>query len=75
MAQYFFALLGYTLSHLPYIMYPSIRISAEASRLAGNFWLLLIVMGLSFTLVLFYLRIKAKQIRKNEAFRKFNSKE
>jgi cytochrome d ubiquinol oxidase subunit II len=74
MAQYFFALIGYTLSHLPYIIYPSIRIPEAAGRLDGNFWLLLIVTCLSFALVLFYLRTKARQIRKNEAFRKLNSK-
>lgn len=74
MAQYFFALLGYTLSHLPYIIYPSVRISAEVSRFTGSFWFLMIVMCLSFTLVLTYLRMKGRLVRRNAAFRKLNSK-
>lgn len=74
MAQYFFALAGYTQSHLPYIIYYSVRVPEEISRNSGNVLMFLIVMCLSFALVLIYLRIKARQIIRNEAFRKKNTK-
>lgn len=72
MLQYFFALAGYGLSHLPYVIYPDIRIDETASALAEKSWVILAVLILSLGAVSAVLRIKSSMMRRNMAYKKQN---
>ncbi|WP_100487558.1 cytochrome d ubiquinol oxidase subunit II [Sporolactobacillus pectinivorans] len=74
MAQYFFALFGYGLSHLPYIIYPDIQIPSAVAQEAGRPWFLLVALILSFGTVAAVLMFKSSMVSRNADFKRSNSK-
>jgi cytochrome d ubiquinol oxidase subunit II len=63
MLQYFFAFSGYLLSHLPYLIYPDVRIPSAAAATV-NGWIFFTVLLLSLTVVLFTLNLHGAAVRK-----------
>lgn len=73
MLQYFFALWGYAASHLPYIIYPDIRVSAGMHELLVSGWLMPLILVLSLIPPAFYLLLKTTSVRQTLAFRRSNT--
>ncbi|WP_353947650.1 cytochrome d ubiquinol oxidase subunit II [Sporolactobacillus sp. Y61] len=70
MLQYFFALTGYGLSHLPYIIYPDIRISDATVSIAGQFWFYGLLLILSLLAVGLILHMKRVMISRNQNYKR-----
>ncbi|MFX3618340.1 MAG: cytochrome d ubiquinol oxidase subunit II [Sporolactobacillus sp.] len=69
MMQYFFALMGYTQSHLPYIIYPDIKLSSQSTRLIHSWWFILLAFLLSLAFVILTLFFKFRSIRRRAQFK------
>lgn len=72
MGQYFFALMGYGVSHLPYIIYPDLRVSASAARFTEGPLFFLAALILSFLAVIMVLIIKSSMVRHKSDLRRSN---
>lgn len=74
MLQYFFALMGYSLSHLPYVIYPQIQLSHNIVSLAMSVWFIPLAMILAFAAVASVLVYKRSLVRRNADFKRSNSR-
>lgn len=74
MLQYLFALMGYSLSHLPYVIYPEIQLAPDLIGLSGSAWFISLTMALAVAVVASFLILKRSIVRRNAAFKRSNSK-
>ncbi len=74
MLQYFFALIGYSLSHLPYVIYPEIQLASNIVALSTSPWLILLTMVLAVAAAGSVLAFKRFMFVGKTAFQQSNSK-
>ncbi|RYL95453.1 cytochrome d ubiquinol oxidase subunit II [Sporolactobacillus sp. THM7-4] len=72
MLQYFFALAGYSLSHLPYLIYPDIKISPDVQALARSGAAFPLTMAGSLCVPAIYLFLKTLMVRRSAEFKRAN---
>ncbi|MCO7174574.1 cytochrome d ubiquinol oxidase subunit II [Sporolactobacillus kofuensis] len=67
MLQYFFALIGYTLSHFPFLIYPDIMMDHHLALWANSRWFFISVMIVSLIVLSAFLRSRNRVAIRNEA--------
>ncbi|EST13238.1 cytochrome d ubiquinol oxidase subunit II [Sporolactobacillus laevolacticus] len=74
MMQYFFALIGYTLSHFPYLIYPDIVMDQHLADWAQSGWFLIIVLVAAPPSLAAFLAIRLRTVLRSETLRKTDDK-
>ncbi|CAM3048136.1 cytochrome d ubiquinol oxidase subunit II [Sporolactobacillus spathodeae] len=69
MMQYYFALMGYTQSHAPYIIFPDIKMPVGTSAKLHTGWYLTLIFILSLSVPIFVILLKDRIIRKKMQFK------
>lgn len=69
MMQYYFALMGYTQTHMPYIIFPDVKLAATTSTRINSGWYVSLIFLLSLCVPALVIGLKNRIIRKNLQFK------
>ncbi|MFT8361784.1 MAG: cytochrome d ubiquinol oxidase subunit II [Sporolactobacillus sp.] len=69
MMQYYFALMGYTQTHMPYIIYPDVKLTSNISSRINSGWYVSLIFLIALAAPILIIALKNRVIRKNLQFK------